>query len=293
MHVVSIDPHPSEDSVVCMDSDGSVRFSSKTPVELRRFLKNLAKSEVLVCWDAPLTGPDFCNSRQVADFYWRRIECFFAPQDRVGKERKPKVTRYETPQGISVLPYAGCPHWTITRSLLGLPRVGRFDQECGLPFRLLTEPLEKPERLNGPSVVEFHPAVAAWLWCKDERSDEGWRYKKQPSVRKSLWQDIKPKWNSEWGQCPQPTNDDKFDALVGYILGRLWLESDPSVKLIGCRQTGAWLLPIVQEQDLEAAWEDFLAPKTESRVDVCHTPSGDSVSRQPPAGDADLEVGGP
>ena len=262
MRVVSIDPHPSSDSVVCMDDgNGDIKFLSKTPRELREFVDCLAKTKVLLCWDAPLTGPS-CASEAGPDFYWRRIECFFGQQKLVGKERtRNRDSKYEAPAGISVLPYAGCPHWTITRSLLGLPRVGRFDQECGLPFRLLTEPWEDPEKLARPSVVEFHPAVAAWLWCKDEWTKEDWRYKKKASVRESLWQIIQPKRNSEWGQCPQPTNDDKFDALVGYILGRLWLESDPSVKLIGCRETGAWLLPIAQGQDLEAAWEDFWPPK--------------------------------
>ena len=117
--------------------------------------------------------------------------------------------------------------------------------------------------MDRPSVVEIHPAVAAWLWCKNKRPKGGWRYKKEAPVRECLWQIIQPKWKLEWGKCPQPTDDDKFDALVGYILGRLWLESDPSVKLIGCRETGAWLLPIVQGkgQGLEAAWKRFWPPK--------------------------------
>ena len=264
MRVVSIDPHPSSDSVVCMnDGKGNIKFLSKTPRELREFVDCLAKTKVLLCWDAPLTGPS-CASEAGPDFYWRQLECFFARQARVGKKRKPTETNYEVPAGISVLPYAGCPHWTITRSLLGLPRVGRFDQECDLPFRLRTESWENPERLDRPSVVEVHPAVAAWLWCKDEWTKEDWRYKKKASVRESLWQIIKTKWISEWGKCPQPTNDDKFDALVGYMLGRLWLKTDPSVKLIGCRETGAWLLPIGEGPDLEAAWGKFWPQKTET-----------------------------
>ena len=257
MRVVSIDPHPAKDSVVCLE-DGSdrVQFLRKTPAELRAFLNCLAKTEVLLCWDAPLTGPKLCGSNSGVDFYWRPIECFFARQERVGAQRKRNKTHFEVPRGVSVLPYAGCAHWTITRSLLGLPRVGPFDHNSGLPFDLLTDPRLDPRSVKRASVVEVHPGVAGWLWCREQRCpNSDWQYKKKPAIRASLWEIIRRHWKPKWGECPRPSNDDKFDAAIGYMVGRLWLDGDSAVGLIGGQETGAWLLPAAKE--LAQAWEEF------------------------------------
>ncbi|MYH47653.1 MAG: hypothetical protein F4127_13505 [Gammaproteobacteria bacterium] len=140
-------------------------------LELREYLDGLAgaKEAVLVCWDAPLTGPfdpDDAGSHRF-DFTKRPIERFFSLDE----------TGFKTPKGISVQGYAGCQHWTISRSLLGLPRVGPYDKpENNLPFRLVAASGEQMR--SRKSVVEIHPGLAAWLWCREKRNtNAGWEYK--------------------------------------------------------------------------------------------------------------------
>lgn len=255
--VISIDPAPSKTSTVC---DGG-SFSEKDSGELRVLLDRLAQAgpDTLICWDAPLTGPR--NPERAGemkkDFSQRRIDSFFSRQDG-----------FKTPKGISVLPYSGCPHWAITRSLLGLPRTGPYDAHYeGLPFHLLPGAGRRDE--SRPSVVETHPAVAAWLWCKDEKDapedQDGWLYKpkKNCEIRKWMWRVIRRKTRSV--ACPDPLggDDDDFDAAVGYLLGALYLrdrdkpKSRRKVILLGDRETGAFLVPNVY--GLLDRWRCFLA----------------------------------
>lgn len=85
------------------------------------------------------------------DLTTRMVESFFNTK-KGGK----------TPKGISVQGHCGCTHWTITRRALGLPRIGRYDiDEDRLPFALCCGPRESVS-LEGPMVVEVHPAVAIW-----------------------------------------------------------------------------------------------------------------------------------
>src|SRR5580704_8258854 len=80
---------------------------------LEAYLKELP-GNVLVAWDAPLTGPPDPESwTNGQDLTIRKIERFFRNDPL-----------YKVPKGISVLGYSGCSHWTITRRLLGLHRVG-------------------------------------------------------------------------------------------------------------------------------------------------------------------------
>ena len=281
MRVVSIDPHPSSDSVVCMDDgNGDIKFLSKTPRELREFVDCLAKTKVLLCWDAPLTGPS-CASEAGPDFYWRQLECFFAPQARVGKKRKLRETNYEVPAGISVLPYAGCPHWAITRSLLGLPRMGRYDQDHKSPFRLLTDPKASPQEMQDPCVVEIHPAVAAWLWSKGKRKfrPQTWFYKAtskkknvdaaaRDCILEDIWTAVVKAAQFDW-PYETPKGGDCFDAAIGYLLGMIYLQDrckplgERKVDIVGSRETGAWLLPMVK--GLNDKWERFWRAELERR----------------------------
>ena len=250
--VIAIDPAPGKKSTIFNGSE----FLSKSGDELRSYLGEPSNRtpETLLCWDAPLTGPADPASAGTRrrDFTQRLIEGFF----------KNSETRFKTPKGISVLPYCGCPHWTVTRSLLGLPRTGPYDLDFQqLPFRLLPAPhSEQADRR--PSVVEIHPAVAVWLWCRKEpREASAWNYKKDCRVRNELWDIIIERTQFPWGSRSRPKNDDEFDAAVGYILGSMYLQQPgatqgkPCVAILGDRCTGSLLLPA--DTVLEERWEEW------------------------------------
>ncbi len=259
--VISIDPAPNKGSTVC---DG-IAFYKETPAELRGRLSRVNRG-ALVCWDAPLTGPQDPDHAGMVekDFSQRCIDSFFTRTE----------TEFKTPRGISVLPYSGCPHWVITRSLLGLPRTGRFDVRYkDLPFRFL--PGEERNESPRPCVVEIHPAVAAWLWCRGQqgfpRRTEPWPYKssKKTDLRGKMWKCIRRQTGDV--ACPNPRSGDEFDAAVGYLLGVLFLrgrteaQSRPSVILLGDRKTGSFLVPNVD--GLVESWERFVDrwPKARNR----------------------------
>ena len=267
--VISIDPAPSKTSTVCTGTafeDGK-HFSEMTPEQLRDLLNSEEVGPgTLVCWDAPLTGPQDPDRAGMVekDFSQRCIDSFFARS----------ASGFKTPPGISVLPYSGCPHWAITRSVLGLPRTGPYDAHYEeLPFLLL--PGEDRKEDSRPAIVEIHPAVAAWLWCKDERRPQqvtaGWLYKKDRSIREWMWGVIRRK--TRVTECPDPLSgdDDEFDAAVGYRLGVLYLQDRDKPKsrrrviLLGDRKTGSFLVPNVD--GLSGSWKEFVEkwPKTRNR----------------------------
>ena len=213
MRVVAIDPAPGKESTLYGAEEG---FRQIPGHEMRSTLEGL-EPPVLLCWDAPLTGPrNPEDAGRPGDFTQRRLDSFFARQ----------ATKFKTPKGISVLPYAGCPHWTISRSVLGLPRLGPYDADFDrLPFRLLPDGEgecrgARVARMDRSCAVEIHPAVAAWLWCKDApklrprswQRGKGWKYKgnkKDPALQGEMWEVI-------LGHCdetlkaglPKPDNDD-------------------------------------------------------------------------------------
>lgn len=248
--VIAIDPAPAKPSTVF---DG-VRYARLAATELRDRVNLIATegAATLVCWDAPLTGPtdlDHAGSGPY-DFTKRAIERFFSL----------KKTGFKTPKGISVLGYGACPHWTITRSMLGLPRVGTFDAlESDLPFSLVTQPADlDPHR---PSIVEVHPALAAWLWCRHERDDgANWLYKgdrqTECKVRIEMWEIIRERTGVA-DDLPCPVTDDDFDAAIGYILGTMFVRdlASPSRRctILGNARDGAFLVPC--EPQLIAAWD--------------------------------------
>lgn len=257
MNVVGIDPAPQKGLQV-FSGDGGDRYVKVDGARSYVAELHTSQSDVLVCWDAPLTGPPSnvligCDAMGSA-YTQRPIESFFQRE----------AYGFKSPKGISVRGYSGCPHWTISRSLIGLPRVGPFDRVEGLPFTLLTAD-QPPTR--GHNIVEVHPALALWLWCKKgRRKDADWEYKKNLSTRGSLWNKLtniaeRKKNYVELQKWPAPNdnvpNDDMMDARVAWLLGRLWLANRGDVVLLGNADTGAMLVPRVD--GLEDAFQEFLS----------------------------------
>ena len=253
----------------------------------------------LLCWDAPLTGspdPDLEGSSErieehyTGDLCTRVIEKYFgggtvnwcvgAGKQWTHRFRPSGGEPSKAPPGISVRGYAGLTHWTISRRLLGLPRVGRYDQPLDqLPARLLTEETTTPPpvALARPSVVEVHPGLALWLWLRppgrytpppsddtqQSTSDDknAWQYKKSQQVLDAMWRDLRAHLLGTAGHIGPiregvervdahilgaSFSDDHLDAFVAWALGILWVHQDPEdprVTLFGDRRVGAMLLP--------------------------------------------------
>lgn len=250
MKVIGVDPAPTKGLDVF---DGQHRHVALSAA--RSFVGSLSGfRDVLLCWDAPLTGPPSVTvaGGKALDsaFSQRPLESFFSRSD----------TGFKTPLGISVRGYSGCPHWALSRSLLGLPRVGPFDCDAAsLPFGLLTS--DTPPT-SGRHVVEVHPAVAIWLWCRTGRAPEAnWEYKKSDAVLSELWARLLEIPSIAQvlleGPIDNPKSDDVLDARLAYLLGRLWLNGSRSVVLIGGPDHGTFLLPRVP--GLEEAFNSFVA----------------------------------
>ena len=267
--VVGIDPGPKK-GLHCFDGTGETPKPEHKPLsESRAYLQSLKQTEsVLVCWDAPLTGPPakalVKQGPKGSDLSQRPIEAFFSRNEN----------GFKVPKGISVMPYSGCPHWTISRSLLGLPRIGPYDHADGLPFQLCTTN-DPPS--SGPLIVEVHPAVALWLWTKEEyesKNDISWQYKKEPetlarlakcliaklpegSLREMLQAIIYSNTEStdKKGKAIGGSTDDDLDCFVAYALGTIWLQDNSKVILLGDSDTGSFLVPNVD--DIAKKWKVF------------------------------------
>lgn len=242
MRIIGIDPAP-RGGLTVFDGDDAHVSTADAP----EFISALTdEDDVLVCWDAPLTGPSRRALRgegvaSSSDFTQRPIESFFSRAE----------TGFKTPRGISVRGYSGCPHWAITRSLIGLPRVGPFDAtETELPFRLACEDSQKPH--SGRWVVEVHPAVAGWLWCRDGWQCDNWNYKNTRDAHDAMWTRVA-------GFLPpgsrEPENHDQLDARIAFVLGTLWLNGSEDVALLGNLELGTFLLP--RSTELERAFKRF------------------------------------
>ena len=242
MKVVGIDPAPKRGLTVFDGTDQHI-----PPSDAADFMRDLeSEPDVLICWDAPLTGPSqvALNGNGVgfeSDFTQRPIESFFRQQK----------TGFKTPKGISVRGYSGCPHWTITRSLVGLPRVGPYDRELDeIPFRLATSNEPKPG--SGRWIVEVHPAVAAWLWCRESWEHDTWEYKNEEGARRAISERLKEIVPFE---TKGARNDDELDARIAFALGSIWLASS-DVFLLGDLGVGTLLLPEVA--GLQRSFDRFI-----------------------------------
>lgn len=231
MKVVGVDPAPKKAATIYdPTSRANDGWSTVDACMLPEYVSNLGSSEggLLICWDAPLTAGE---AGKAGCYYERQIERFF--QTEKG---------WTVPKGISVRAYAGCPHWTVTRAAVGLPRVGRFDC-ANLPLALRAA--GQPPTDGGKHIVEVHPAVAIWLWCQTgQEPPTDWLYKKDGEIREALWQAMSPVLG-DLQPGRKPTGDDEFDAYVAFLLGSKWLATSGDVVLLGNERTGSFLIPTV------------------------------------------------
>lgn len=247
MRVIGIDPAPVKGLQVFDGGDHKVALPDS-----RSFVQRLWEhDDVLICWDAPLTGPSTTvvqgGEAAGSAFSQRAIESFFSRA----------ATGFKTPPGISVRGYSGCPHWALSRSLIGLPKTGPFDV-ADIPFKLAQDELPRPTR--GRHVAEVHPAVALWLWCRNARDGaDSWDYKKSPGVLMELWSLLLDIPDVAQVLAPvrhqPPTSDDEFDARIAYALGTLWLRDRDCVVLMGDAGRGMFLVP--KSEELLEAFEAF------------------------------------
>jgi hypothetical protein len=259
---IGIDPAPSGkqtrgSAIVTLKAGEYLKIIECEPHDgLRKRLKDWKNEDsVLLAWDAPLTGPadpdsneaGAPNSELQTDFTTRAIERVYRNDDR------------ELDAGISVQGYAGCQHWALSRNLLGLPRVGPYDKKPeDLPFNLL---IQKPDNWEGQNVVEVHPALAMWLWLRDEQPHIDFRYKtskgRTAGQRRSIRTKLLEKLLDIWAGMEVPPNmlpsdsdrhkfensPDLLDALVGAMLAYIWVTRVDDVKLLGDQRKGTFLLP--------------------------------------------------
>jgi predicted RNase H-like nuclease len=153
--------------------------------------------------------------------------------------------------------------------MLGLPKLGKYDDHKDLPFQLLAQD-EVPSK--GYWVAEVHPAVAMWLWtvwddpaaASPKNSDLG-KYKGKTAEarenRKKLWEKLTKKWREldlqllaemekdAGEEAKLWDSDDSLDAFIALALILLFFKETKgkngkrAVKLFGDEKTGAMLLP--------------------------------------------------
>ena len=213
------------------------------------------RRDLLVCWDAPLTGPrDPDDAGEPGDLTQRLIESFFrdrqdgfqASGGNLGEGIR-RVSRIGRSRGRCLGCHGSAPSTWATQNCRSIScRARRGDADMR------------------PSVVEIHPGLAAWLWCREERAaGASWAYKKDAVVRREMWKIVLSKASAAWEDGPEPANDDQFDAAAGYILGRAYADNGEGeaarVAILGNRRTGSFLLPEVA--GLRDGWRSWLASK--------------------------------
>lgn len=234
MKIIGIDPAPSKNSTVY---DGE-SFKEFKPHELIKYVKCLEiKNDVLIAWDAPLTGP---GEDVDGDFYYRPIE-------------RKLTALIKNIDGVSVRPYAGCPHWAITKATLGYPILSQREKLDNYPFMMISSPEKK-----GLNLVEVHPAVALYYWIGDcIQKYKGINKSEERTAVNYNYGALKEKLESHTDiNFPDvKENNDNLDAFVAYLLGYLWLNDKEKVKLYGNNNAGSMLLPRTDELDKELVFK--------------------------------------
>ncbi len=248
IQIIGIDIAPGKNSTIY---DGGRKIESKNQDELVCFLKELKESAdtVILCWDAPLTGPQLTTKENY----------YFSEGDFTKRLIEKKYNN--APKGISVLGYASCPHWAITKFLTGYPIIGDFCKKNeDLPFQLITE--EKELVVNEKYIVEVHPALSMWLMMVNHESQEkiNWIYKGShgkgnfATFKKTFFKILNSNYkidnlNQEKidGLDKQILNDDHLDAFVAWLMGYMWVHKIGNIMPLGNIREGCILLPKKKE----------------------------------------------
>lgn len=242
IQIIGIDIAPGKKSTI-YDGNCYQHMSADALSNYLISLQNDKNKTVLLCWDAPLTGPQTTT----------RDNYFFRSGDFT--KRIIEKEYYNVPKGISVMGYASCPHWTITKFLTGYPIIGDYCIKENLPFTLVTN--EKTELVNNKKyIVEVHPALSIWLLMKDiVDHEQNWVYKKMDEFElnnfitdfKATLETILPKDFWECINVVNPQNDDELDAYTAWLMGYLWVSkiklNNIRITPVGNREKGCIILP--------------------------------------------------
>jgi len=244
MLVLGIDPAPSKKSIVY---DGEV-FHHFDILELQDYLNAIKEkhSDIFISWDAPLSA---ALKKENFSLSIRKIESFFYRQSKTAQALN---AGKGIPKGISTLGFSGCPHWTISQYLFGLPILNPSLQNSCV-YKLLMSNAELEQ--NGLHITEAHPALSMWILLKDELKDENafalsWQYKGNSAKDTLLRRDILIKKILEHSlsknvlsQRVEIKSDDELDAFVCWLIAKHFVMRKTEVCIYGDRDYGSFLLP--------------------------------------------------
>ncbi|MCA9534521.1 MAG: DUF429 domain-containing protein [Myxococcales bacterium] len=225
---VGIDPAPSKDTVACIGGD---TFETIRAAHVPDFVAALVRdnARLVLAWDAPLSF-DATNgySDRPAD---RETRAWVKHQVQAGRIAL---------GAVSVLPFAGCPHWAITCAALGLP-FGATDA----PLLLATTAQD-----GAQLVVEVHPAVtlARW-WVAQPRTQPLPKYKGlRKDAAAAAIRAIRTELTNEV-VIPEAAaiSDDRLDAWIAWKMAMDFSTGD--AVWTGSPQAGGYVVPPLAASD--------------------------------------------
>lgn len=197
--------------------------------EMTEYIQKIKEENVLVAWDAPLTGTGENHDQSQTT---RAIERL--------------LSREIKESGVNTRGYAMLSHWVVSRRVLGLPRVGPYDLSLNrLPLKLIT--FEEEGLAAGAHVVEVHPTVAMYCWLTEDFQPYKGSKLNAESKRRAIQANQKALAKKPALAALNPDkamqNDDELDAYLAYALGHLWLQGNHKVFFLGNAEQGGILLP--------------------------------------------------
>jgi len=228
LKLLGIDPAPSKQSVVF---DGE-QFFSLEPFALKPFLEDVVDNNTFISWDAPL-GDDFSASLS------------YKPIEKILNTKNSYIDGKKPPRGISTLPFASCPHWSISQYVLGYPIVNNeLINKEKLKYRLVQSNDDTTK--EKPNLFETHPAYSLWVFLKDDLENFKYKGSKESKlifeqIKEILFEkEVFKKYSYIKNYID---NDDKLDSFLAYVNLELFLEKRAFV--YGSATMGAMLLPLL------------------------------------------------